>query len=92
MLEPLKDVVIVKIIEKTRESGIIMPDSAEPMFDQGEITAVGPGKLSETGTRIPMDVVVGDKVLFARYAGVKFDLDGETLYRITEGDIIGLIK
>jgi chaperonin GroES len=80
-LRPLHDRVIVKRLEEERKtaSGIVIPDTAAEKPDQGEIMAVGPGKKNEDGKVSPVDVKVGDKVLFGKYAGTTVKVDGEEL-------------
>lgn len=89
-LEPLGDRVIVKPIEKEEVSrgGIILPDTAKEKPQEGEVIAVGPGKLRDDGTRIVMNVKVGDRVIYAQYAGTELKLDDEKLLIMPESDII----
>jgi len=94
-LKPLNDKVIVKPIqedEKTK-AGIVLPDTAEKEKpEKGEIVAVGPGKLLENGSRAPMSVKVGDKVIFKKYSPDEIKIDKEEFLVIDEGDIIGIIE
>jgi len=80
-LRPLNDRVIVKRLdnERTTASGIVIPESATEKPDQGEILAVGPGKKSEDGKVLPLDLKVGDKVLFGKYSGQAVKIDGQEL-------------
>ncbi len=90
MLKPLADRVIIKQTEaevKTK-SGIVLPDSAQDKPNEGKIVAVGPGKRSDDGTVIGLDVKVGDVVIYSSYAGTKFKFDGEELLIIGESDIL----
>jgi chaperonin GroES len=89
-LEPLGDRVVVRPIkrEEMSKGGIILPDTAKEKPQEGEVIAVGPGKLSEEGNRIPMDVKVGDRVVYAKYAGTEYKLDDEELIIIRESDIL----
>lgn len=89
-LEPLGDRVLVRPIEKEEVSkgGIILPDTAKEKPQEGEITAVGPGKLSDDGERLAMDVKVGDRVIFAKYAGTEVKLNDEELLIMHESDIM----
>ena len=93
-IRPLHDRVIVKRVEEERKtaSGIVIPDSATEKPDQGEIIAVGAGKRDEAGKLIPMDVKVGDKVLFGKYAGQTVKVDGEELLVMREEDIMGVVE
>ena len=85
-LRPLHDRVIVKRLdnERTTASGIVIPESAAEKPDQGEVLAVGPGKQTEDGKVLKMDVKVGDKVLFGKYAGQTVKVDGEEVLVIRE--------
>ncbi len=93
-IRPLHDRVIVKRVEEERKtaSGIVIPDTAAEKPDQGEVVAVGPGKRDEGGKLIPMDVKVGDKVLFGKYAGQTVKVSGEELLVMREEDIMGVIE
>jgi chaperonin GroES len=73
--------------EKTK-SGIYLPDTAKEKPQEGEVLAVGPGKMSDDGKRIPLDVKVGDTVLYAKYGGTEIKLDGEDLIILRESDIL----
>lgn len=93
-LRPLHDRVIVKRLdnERTTASGIVIPESAAEKPDQGEIVAVGPGKKTDDGKLHPVDVKVGDKVLFGKYAGQAVKVDGEELLVIREDEILAVIE
>ena len=89
-LSPLGDRIVVRPIERevVTKGGIVLPDTAKEKPQDGEIIAVGPGKLSDDGTRIAMDVKVGDKVLYAKYAGTEVEIDDEKLLIMHESDIM----
>lgn len=93
-IRPLHDRVIVKRMEEERKtaSGIVIPDNAAEKPDQGEVVAVGNGKIGDDGKVRPMNVKVGDKVLFGKYSGQAFKLDGVELLQMREDDIIGIIE
>ncbi|QEI05155.1 co-chaperone GroES [Pigmentiphaga aceris] len=93
-LRPLNDRVIIKRLDNERKtaSGIVIPESAAEKPDQGEILAVGPGKRGDDGTVVPVDVKVGDKVLFGKYAGQAVKVDGEELLVIREEEILAVIQ
>lgn len=93
-IRPLHDRIIVKRIEaqRTTASGIVIPDTAAEKPEQGEVIAVGPGKKDEQGKPIPMDVKVGDRVLFGKYAGQTVKVAGEELLVMREDDIMGVIE
>ena len=92
-LRPLQDRVIIKRLDnqRTTASGIVIPDSATEKPDQGEVIAVGPGKKTEDGKNIPVDVKLGDKVLFGKYAGQAVKVDGEELLVIREEEILAVV-
>jgi chaperonin GroES len=89
-LHPLADRVLVKPIEKEEKtkSGIYIPDTAKEKPQEGEIIAVGPGKLSDDGNRIPMDLKVGDRVIYAKYGGTEIKVDDEEMMILRESDIL----
>ena len=93
-LRPLQDRVIIKRLdnERTTASGIVIPESAAEKPDQGEVVAVGPGKITDNGTLIAFVVKVGDKVLFGKYAGQAVKVDGEELLVINEDDILAVVE
>ena len=93
-LKPLNDRVVVKRIEEEEKTagGIIIPDTAKEKPIQGEILAVGSGKLMEDGNRRPLDVKVGDRVLFSKYAGTEVKVEGEELLIMREDDILAVIE
>jgi len=93
-IRPLHDRIIVRRLEEERKtaSGIVIPDSATEKPDQGEVLAVGNGKILENGTVRPLDVKVGDKVLFGKYSGQTVKVDGEELLVMREEDIMGVVE
>ena len=93
-IRPLHDRVIVKRLDNERKtaSGIVIPDNAAEKPDQGEILAVGPGKRDDSGKLIAMDVKVGQRVLFGKYAGQGVKIDGEEVLVMREEDIMGVIE
>ena len=92
-IRPLHDRVIVRRMEEERTSagGIVIPDSATEKPLQGEIVAVGNGKIMENGEVRPLDVKVGDKILFSKYGGTEVKIEGEELLVMREDDITGVI-
>ena len=88
--EPLGDRVVIKPIpkEEVSKGGIVLPDTAKEKPQDGEIIAVGLGKLSEDGKRIAMEVKVGDKIVYSKYAGTEFKLDDEEVVILRESDIL----
>ena len=91
---PLHDRVLVKRVEAEEKTpgGIIIPDTAKEKPVEGEVLAVGPGARDETGVVRPLDVKVGDRVLFAKWAGTEVILDGEDRMIMKESDILGVIE
>jgi len=93
-IRPLHDRVIVKRMEEERKtaSGIVIPDAATEKPDQGEIIAVGSGKVGDDGKVRPMNVKVGDRILFGKYSGQAFKMDGQEYLTMREDDIIGVVE
>jgi chaperonin GroES len=89
-LQPLADRLVVKPIEKEEvtKGGIFLPDTAKEKPQEGEVVAVGPGRLSEDGKRIAMDVKKGDRVIYAKYGGSEIKIDDEELIILRESDIL----
>ena len=93
-IRPLHDRVIVKRLEEVRKtaSGIVIPDAAAEKPDQGQVLAVGPGKRDENGKHVTLDVKVGDRVLFGKYAGQTVKVEGEEVLVMREEDIMGVVE
>lgn len=93
-LRPLNDRVVVKRLEEEQKTagGIIIPDTAKEKPIQGEVMAVGNGKVMEDGKRQPLDVKVGDRVLFGKYAGTDIKVEGEELLIMREDDILAIVE
>ncbi len=93
-LKPLGSRVVIEPIEQEEitAGGIVLPETAKEKPQQGMILSIGPGDRDEAGKRIPMDVAVGDKVLFAKYSGTEFKLDGKKLLILRESDILAVIE
>jgi chaperonin GroES len=91
---PLHDRVLVRRIEseKTTPAGIIIPDTAKEKPSEGEVLAIGPGARDDTGRIVPLDVKVGDRVLFGKWAGTDVLIDGEERLILKESDILGMIE
>jgi len=91
---PLHDRVLLRRVEEENltSGGIIIPDSAQEKPMEGEILAVGPGAVDEKGVRVPLDVKVGDRVLFGKWSGTETKIDGEELLILKEADIMGIIE
>jgi len=94
-IKPLADRVVVKRLEEEEAktpAGIIIPDTAKEKPQKGIVVAVGPGRLDEKGNRIPMEVKVGDKVIFAKYAGSEVKVGGEEYLIMREDDILAVVE
>jgi len=89
-LQPLADRVVVKPIEKEEvtKGGIVLPDTAKEKPQEGKVIAVGPGRLSEDGKRMAIDVKVGDRIIYAKYGGTEIKIDDEELVILRESDIL----
>ena len=89
-LQPLADRVVIKPIEREEvtKGGIVLPDTVKERPQEGEVIAVGPGRLSEDGKPIKMEIKVGDRVIFARYAGTEIKIDDEEVVILRESDIL----
>ena len=93
-LQPLEDRIVVRSSEpeETTVSGLVIPDTAKEKPQQGEVLAVGPGRRSEdTGEVIPMDLKVGDKVVYSKYGGTEIAIDGEELLILTSRDVLAKV-
>ena len=93
-LRPLGDRVVIQPTarEEMTKSGIVLPDTAKEKPQEGKILSAGPGKILEDGTREAMDVKVGDKVLYAKYAGTEFKVEGEDLLIVSQKDILAIVE
>ena len=93
-IRPLHDRVIVKRLEEEKKtaSGIVIPDTAAEKPEQGEIVAVGKGKVNDEGTLVPLDVKAGDRVLFGKYSGQTVRVKGDELLVMREEDILGVVE
>lgn len=92
-IKPLGERIVLKVMESEErtKSGIVLPDTAKEKPQMGKVLAVGQGKVLDNGQRIPLDVKVGDQVLFAKYAGTEVKLDGEEYMVLKESDIFGIV-
>jgi len=93
-IKPLGDRVLVKPLDKETEtsSGILLPETAKEKPQEGEVLAIGKGKRDDDGDYIALDVEVGNRVIFAKYAGTEIKLDGDKLLIMKESDILGIIE
>jgi len=92
-LKPLADRVVIKPKprEETTRSGIVLPDTAKEKPQEGTIVAAGPGRVLEDGTRVPLDIKVGDTVLYAKYAGTEYKVDNEEVLILRESDVLAIV-
>ncbi|MDE2980265.1 MAG: co-chaperone GroES [Gemmatimonadota bacterium] len=93
-IQPLADRVVVKALEEAEQmrGGLYIPDTAKEKPQEGEIVAVGPGKLSDEGNRIPMEVASGDRVLYGKYSGTEVTVDGDQYLILRESDILAIVN
>jgi chaperonin GroES len=93
-IRPLNDRVLVKRLEEEQKTagGIIIPDTAKEKPAEGQVVAVGPGKLNNKGERVAIDLKAGDRVLFSKYGGTEVKIDGEDFLIMREDDILGVLE
>lgn len=94
MIKPLGDRVVIKVLEgeTTTKSGILLPDTAKEKPQEGEIVAVGAGKVLENGQRVALDVKTGDRIIFSKYAGTEVKFDGQEYLIVSERDILAIVE
>ncbi len=92
-IKPLEDRIVVQAneAETTTASGIVIPDTAKEKPQEGKVLAVGPGRVNDTGTRIPVDVSVGDKVIYSKYGGTEITVEGEDLLILNARDVLAKV-
>jgi chaperonin GroES len=92
-ITPLADRVVVKPLEETEEmrGGLYIPDTAKEKPQQGEVIAVGPGKVNDSGDRTPMEVKAGDRVLYGKYSGTEITVDGDEVLILRETDVLAIV-
>ena len=94
VIKPLEDRIVVRPLEaeQTTASGLVIPDTAKEKPQEGEVLAVGPGRFDDAGTkRVPIDVKVGDVVLYSKYGGTEVTIDGEDLLILTSRDVLAIV-
>ena len=93
-LQPLEDRIVVKAneAEETTASGLVIPDTAKEKPQQGEVLAVGPGRFGDDNDRVPMDISVGDRVVYSKYGGTEITIDGEDLLILQGRDVLAIVK
>ena len=94
MIKPLGDRVVIQVLEGelTTKSGIVLPDPAKEKPQEGEVVAVGTGKVLDNGQRASMDVKAGDKIIFSKYAGTEVKIDGKEYLIVSERDILAIVE
>jgi chaperonin GroES len=93
-IKPLEDRVLVAPLEaeQTTKSGLVIPDTAKEKPQEGEILAVGPGRIDDNGNRVPLDVAVGDKVIYSKYGGTEVKYDGQDYLILGARDILAVVS
>ncbi|GAA1611482.1 MULTISPECIES: co-chaperone GroES [Leucobacter] len=92
-IKPLEDRIVIKQVEaeQTTASGLVIPDSAKEKPQEGEVVAVGPGRVSDNGTRIPLDVAVGDVVIYSKFGGTEVKVSGDDYLVLSARDILAVV-
>ena len=92
-IKPLEDRIVVKAVEAetTTASGLVIPDSAKDKPQEGEVLAVGPGRIDDKGNRVPLDVAVGDKVIYSKYGGTEVKYAGEEYLILSARDVLAVV-
>ncbi len=93
-IKPLGDRVVIKVLpnEETTKSGIVIPDTAKEKPQEGEVVAVGSGRILENGQKVELEVKVGDRVFYSKYAGTEIKLDGQEYLILGERDLLGIVE
>lgn len=93
-LQPLGDRVVVKPLEREEvtKSGIVLPDTAKEKPQEGEVVAVGPGRVLDSGERLKLELKAGDRVLYAKYAGTEFKIEDDEFLVLSERDVLALVE
>ena len=94
MIKPLADRVVIEALAKDEmtKSGIVLPDTAKEKPQEGKVVAVGNGKVADNGTRVALEVNVGDKVIFSKYAGTEVKVDGKDYLILSERDVLAVVE
>ena len=93
-IKPLEDRIVIKQVEaeQTTSSGLVIPDTAKEKPQEGEVFAVGPGRIDDNGNRIPLDISVGDKVIYSKYGGTEVKYGGEEYLVLSARDVLAVIE
>ena len=92
-IKPLEDRIVIKQVEaeQTTASGLVIPDTAKEKPQEGEVVAVGPGRIDDNGNRVPLDVTVGDKVIYSKYGGTEVKWAGEDYLVLSARDVLAIV-
>ena len=92
-IKPLEDRIVIKQVdaEQTTASGLVIPDTAKEKPQEGDVVAVGPGRIDDNGNRIPLDISVGDKVIYSKYGGTEVKYGGEDLLVLSARDVLAVV-
>ena len=92
-IKPLEDRIVIKQVEaeQTTASGLVIPDSAKEKPQEGEVLAIGPGRVDDNGNRVPLDVKVGDKVIYSKYGGTEVKHGGEEFLILSSRDVLAIV-
>ena len=92
-IKPLEDRIVIKSLEaeQTTASGLVIPDTAKEKPQEGEVVAVGPGRIDDNGNRIPLDISVGDKVIYSKYGGTEVKYGGDDLLVLSARDVLAVV-
>ncbi len=93
-IKPLEDRIVIQQVEaeQTTASGLVIPDTAKEKPQEGEVVAVGPGRIDDNGNRVPLDVAGGDKVIYSKYGGTEVKYDGQDLLVLSARDVLAVIE
>lgn len=93
-IKPLEDRIVIRQVEaeKTTASGLVIPDTAKEKPQEGEVIAVGPGRIDDNGNRVPVDVKVGDVVIYSRYGGTEVKYDGQEFQILSTRDVLAVVE
>jgi chaperonin GroES len=93
-IKPLEDRILVKPLEaeQTTKSGLVIPDTAKEKPQEGEVLALGPGRVDDNGNRVPLDISVGDKVIYSKYGGTEVKYDGEDYLILSARDVLAVVS
>ncbi|MGD9962093.1 co-chaperone GroES [Nocardioides sp.] len=93
-IKPLEDRIVVKALEaeQTTASGLVIPDTAKEKPQEGEVLAIGPGRIDDKGNRVPLDVAIGDKVIYSKYGGTEVKYAGEEYLILSARDVLAVVS